>query len=77
MPMSDTISIIPMRTTDAIAQSSYVHKRIADEIGASIVCGRRAVGSLLPKEMDAAVDLGVSRTAYRGGGSTVGCQGFG
>lgn len=51
--------------TEAAAQSSYVHKRIADEIGSAILCGRRAVGSLLPKEMDAAVDLGVSRTAYR------------
>jgi len=51
--------------TDATAQSSYVHKRIADEIGSSILCGHRAVGSLLPKEMDANVDLGVSRTAYR------------
>lgn len=51
--------------TQAAAQSSYVYKRIADEIGSSILCGRRAVGSLLPKEMDAAVDLGISRTAYR------------
>jgi DNA-binding FadR family transcriptional regulator len=51
--------------TETTAPSSYVYKRIADEIGSAILCGRRAVGSLLPKEMDAAVDLGVSRTAYR------------
>ena len=51
--------------TAAASQSSYVHQRIADEIGSSILCGKRAVGSLLPKEMDAAVDLGVSRTSYR------------
>jgi DNA-binding FadR family transcriptional regulator len=51
--------------TEAAPQNSYVHKRIADEIGSSILCGRRAVGSLLPKEMDASVGLGVSRTAYR------------
>lgn len=52
-------------STEPAPPSSYVHKRIADEIGSSILCGHRPVGSLLPKEMDAAVDLGVSRTAYR------------
>lgn len=49
----------------SIGQSSYVHWRIADEIGSSILSGQRAVGSLLPKEMDASVELGASRTAYR------------
>lgn len=63
-PSAASLSGVP-RPTDATPPSSYVHKRIADEIGSSILCGRRAVGSLLPKEMDAAVDLGVSRTAYR------------
>jgi DNA-binding FadR family transcriptional regulator len=54
------------RSSDApAALSSYVHQRIADEIGSAILCGRRAVGSLLPKEMDASADFGVSRTAYR------------
>lgn len=46
-------------------RSTYVHQRIADDIGSSILCGQRAVGSLLPKEMDATTDLGVSRTSYR------------
>jgi len=50
---------------DAPVQSTYVHRRIADDIGSSILCGQRAVGSLLPKEMDATTDLGVSRTSYR------------
>jgi DNA-binding FadR family transcriptional regulator len=58
-------SLSDARPTEPAPSSSYIHKRIADEIGSSILCGRRAVGSLLPKEMDAAVDLGVSRTAYR------------
>jgi DNA-binding FadR family transcriptional regulator len=52
-------------STHAAIPSSFVHKRIAEEIGSSILCGRRASGSLLPKEMDASVSLGVSRTAYR------------
>jgi DNA-binding FadR family transcriptional regulator len=52
-------------SSDEAAGSSYVHRRIADEIGSSILCGRRAVGSLLPKEMDASTDFGASRTAYR------------
>lgn len=49
----------------AAPPASSVHRRIASELGSSILCGRRAVGSLLPKEMDATVDFGVSRTAYR------------
>jgi DNA-binding FadR family transcriptional regulator len=52
-------------STHAAIPSSYVHKRVADELGSSILSGRRAVGSLLPKEMDASANLGVSRTAYR------------
>lgn len=50
---------------DAAIESSYIHMQIADEIGSSIVCGRRAVGSLLPKENDSRAQFGVSRTAYR------------
>jgi DNA-binding FadR family transcriptional regulator len=49
----------------AATRASSVHRRIAGELGSSILCGQRAVGSLLPKEMDATVDFGVSRTAYR------------
>jgi DNA-binding FadR family transcriptional regulator len=49
----------------AATPASSVHGRIAGELGSSILCGRRAVGSLLPKEMDASVDFGVSRSAYR------------
>jgi DNA-binding FadR family transcriptional regulator len=49
----------------AASPASSVHGRIADELGSSILCGRRPVGSLLPKEMDATVDFGVSRAAYR------------
>nr|WP_298728592.1 FadR/GntR family transcriptional regulator [uncultured Steroidobacter sp.] len=49
----------------AATPGSSVHRRIAGELGSSILCGRRAVGSLLPKEMDATVDFGVSRSAYR------------
>jgi DNA-binding FadR family transcriptional regulator len=45
--------------------SYYVHVQIADEIGAAIVCGERAVGSFLPKEKNARTELGISRTAYR------------
>src|SRR5688500_16066358 len=45
--------------------SSYVHQRIADRIGAAIVCGERAVGSLLPKEKSSRTEFGISRTAYR------------
>lgn len=45
--------------------SHYVHVQIADEIGAAIMCGERAVGSLLPKEKNARTELGISRTAYR------------
>lgn len=51
--------------THAAVASSFVHIRIAEELGSSIVSGRRPVGSLLPKEMDASANLGVSRTAYR------------
>ena len=54
-----------MGPTEAMPESSYVHIQIADEIGSSIVCGQRAVGSLLPKEKDSRADFGVSRTAYR------------
>ncbi|GFE80095.1 GntR family transcriptional regulator [Steroidobacter agaridevorans] len=49
----------------AATPASSVHRRIAGELGSSILCGRRVVGSLLPKEMDATADFGVSRTAYR------------
>jgi DNA-binding FadR family transcriptional regulator len=52
-------------TTDAAAESSYVHIQIADAIGSSIVRGHRAVGSLLPKEKDSRADFGASRTSYR------------
>lgn len=51
--------------TDAEVESSYVHQQIADEIGSAIVCGERAVGSLLPKEKNARAEFGISRTAYR------------
>jgi DNA-binding FadR family transcriptional regulator len=51
--------------TDTAAESSYVHQQIANEIGSAILCGQRAVGSLLPKENDARVNFGASRTAYR------------
>jgi DNA-binding FadR family transcriptional regulator len=53
------------KTTDAAAESSYVHIQIADAIGSSIVRGHRAVGSLLPKEKDSRADFGASRTSYR------------
>lgn len=46
-------------------ESSYIHQQIADELGSAIVCGQRAVGSLLPKEKNARTEFGVSRTAYR------------
>src|SRR6185436_19713885 len=45
--------------------ASSIHRRIADQIGSAILSGQRPVGSLLPKEMEANVDFGVSRTAYR------------
>jgi DNA-binding FadR family transcriptional regulator len=45
----------------AAIRTSFVHTRIAEQIGSSILSGRRAVGSLLPKEMDATASLGVSR----------------
>jgi DNA-binding FadR family transcriptional regulator len=51
--------------TRSAGQASSVHRRIADHIGSAILCGRRAAGSLLPKEIEASVDLGVSRAAYR------------
>jgi DNA-binding FadR family transcriptional regulator len=54
-----------MRPTRAAGQASSIHQRIADHIGSAILCGRRAAGSLLPKEIEASVDFGVSRTAYR------------
>jgi DNA-binding FadR family transcriptional regulator len=51
--------------TDVAIESSYVHQQIADELGSAIVCGQRAVGSLLPKEKNARTEFGISRTAYR------------
>ncbi len=60
IPLSDIAG-----SMHAATPASSVHRRIAGELGSSILCGRRAVGSLLPKEMDATVDFGVSRTAYR------------
>jgi DNA-binding FadR family transcriptional regulator len=60
VPLSDLTG-----SMHAATPASSVHGRIAGELGSSILCGRRAVGSLLPKEMDATVDFGVSRTAYR------------
>lgn len=50
---------------DVATESSYVHRQIAADIGAAIVCGQRAIGSLLPKEKNSRTELGVSRTAYR------------
>ncbi|WP_206606281.1 FadR/GntR family transcriptional regulator [Steroidobacter cummioxidans] len=60
VPLSDIAG-----SMHAAIPASSVHGRIACELGSSILCGRRAVGSLLPKEMDAVVDFGVSRSAYR------------
>lgn len=60
VPLSDIAG-----SMHAATPASSVHGRIAGELGSSILCGRRAVGSLLPKEMDATADFGVSRTAYR------------
>lgn len=58
--------IIPTRDTVVRTPGgSPIHRRIADQIGSAILSGRRATGSLLPKEMDVTVDLGVSRSAYR------------
>jgi DNA-binding FadR family transcriptional regulator len=54
-----------VRSARSSRQASSIHQRIADHIGSAILCGRRAAGSLLPKEMEAIVDFGVSRTAYR------------
>lgn len=54
-----------VRPARSARQASSIHQRIADHIGSAILCGRRAAGSLLPKEIEASVDLGVSRTAYR------------
>ncbi len=54
-----------VRPARPAGQGSSIHQRIADHIGSAILCGRRAAGSLLPKEMEASVDFGVSRTAYR------------
>jgi DNA-binding FadR family transcriptional regulator len=64
-PQRDASPADVSTSTKIAPHSSYIHKRIADQIGASILCGQRAVGSLLPKEMDATGDLGVSRSAYR------------
>jgi DNA-binding FadR family transcriptional regulator len=54
-----------MRPARPASQASSIQQRIADHIGSAILCGRRAAGSLLPKEMEASVDFGVSRAAYR------------
>jgi DNA-binding FadR family transcriptional regulator len=51
--------------TDVATESSYVHQKIADELGSAIVSGQRPVGSLLPKEKNARAEFGSSRTAYR------------
>jgi DNA-binding FadR family transcriptional regulator len=53
------------RMMSTATQTSSIHRRIADQIGTAILCGQRAAGSLLPKEMEASADLGVSRSAYR------------
>lgn len=67
--LADTEWAVPLSditgSMHAATPASSVHRRIAGELGSSILCGRRAVGSLLPKEMDATIDFGVSRTAYR------------
>ena len=42
-----------------------IHGRIADDLGIAIVNGEHAPGSKLPNEIEASVNLRVSRTAYR------------
>lgn len=68
-PLRDPLHTVSMTETVRPARSAgqtlFIHQRIADDIGAEILCGQRAAGSLLPKEMEASVDLGVSRAAYR------------
>jgi DNA-binding FadR family transcriptional regulator len=51
--------------SDVAIESSYVHQQVADQLGSAIVCGQRAVGSLLPKEKNSRAEFGISRTAYR------------
>lgn len=60
VPISDAMPAA--RRSDRV---SPLHWRIADQIGSAILSGRQAAGSLLPKEMEVGVDLGVSRSAYR------------
>jgi DNA-binding FadR family transcriptional regulator len=56
---------MPATTTSGQPHAGFIHTRIADQIGSAILCGQRAVGSLLPKETEARADFGISRTTYR------------
>ena len=47
------------------AKREPAHMTVAKDLGTSIVTGKRAPGSLLPKELELAEDLGVSRSVVR------------
>lgn len=42
-----------------------LNERVADEVGMAIVTGRFTPGTVLPNEIEASLQRGVSRTAYR------------
>lgn len=47
------------------AKREPAHMTVAKDLGTSIVTGKRVPGSLLPKELELAEDLGVSRSVVR------------
>lgn len=64
------------KSSNTSVPSTRLHRRIADELGAAILSGKHAPGSLLPTEVEASVKLGVSRSAYREAIRTLAAKGL-
>ncbi len=67
---------VRVQEAKAPKQRKNLHLKVAAEIGAEIVSGRLAVGSLLPAEPELCARFGVSRTVVREAIKLVGSKGL-